>query len=124
MSKTATLQDVETVVHLKKDFTPEGKSVEQQDVETAVHLSRDVTPVGKCLMACVMEAIGMMRNGTMASEEEILKPYRSLFADDPRRLSKAEEVVRNCRVEALQKFPTQTCDMAHLAVFCTLVNTY
>ncbi|KAK7871450.1 hypothetical protein R5R35_010832 [Gryllus longicercus] len=94
-----------------------------EDVETAVHLKRDVTPVGKCLMACVMEAIGMMRNGTMASEEEILKPYRAVFADDPRRLSKGEEVVKNCRVEALQKFPTQTCDMAHLAVFCTLANT-
>ncbi|KAK7871445.1 hypothetical protein R5R35_010830 [Gryllus longicercus] len=91
-SAKATDEDVETVVHLKKDFTPEGK------------------------------AIGAMRDGTMASEEEILKPYRTLFADDPRRLSKADEVVRNCRAEALQK--SEKCDMAHVAAFCTIVNTH
>ncbi|KAK7871446.1 hypothetical protein R5R35_010831 [Gryllus longicercus] len=93
-----------------------------EDVETVVHLKKDFTPEGKCLMACVLEAIGVMRDGTMASEEEILKPYRTLFADDPRRLSKADEVVRKCRAEALQK--SQKCDVAYVAAFCTIVNTY
>ncbi|GLH07597.1 CLUMA_CG010580, isoform A [Gryllus bimaculatus] len=125
----------ETLENYKRIVRPEAQVCKEQlgatDVCKVMHGELQKTlynEKAKCLSACVLERIGVMKNGswTAVPAEHRLEVYNEVFAGDTNRLEFADRVINDCHEQADQKYRAvgYGCEAAYHAITCLWDLTY
>nr|AGZ04925.1 odorant binding protein 6 [Laodelphax striatellus] len=105
--------DMLTVFNKCRDKT----SATEDDIKTFRAQQIPSTTTGKCMLACMFNHSGLMKDGKYDSEGA-LKLVGQVFADNPIKLGKARQLINGCTDEV--KKENDKCEIASKIADCTV----
>nr|AGZ04905.1 odorant binding protein 5 [Sogatella furcifera] len=98
----------------------EEASATEDDIKTFRAQQIPSTTTGKCMLACMFNHSGLMKEGKYDSEGA-LKLVGQVFAADPVKLGKAKTLINTCSDEV--KNENDKCEIASKIADCTVKMT-